>query len=154
MLDDLGTASREAISPLERLETALHPWVGFLIMPVFALANAGIPIRLSSLAETTGVAVALGLAAGKPLGIVLFSWIAVRLGWARLPESVSWAAVLGCGALGGIGFTMALFIASLALDGEHLHAAKSGILLGSAASAIMGFVVLARALPRGGEPTA
>jgi NhaA family Na+:H+ antiporter len=151
-LGGLEVASREAISPLERLEAALHPWVSFGIMPLFALANAGIPIRLGSLGDATAVAVAAGLAAGKPIGITLSSWIAVRLGLASLPERVSWPAVLGCGMLGGIGFTMALFIASLALTGEDLHAAKSGILLGSAASAILGFAVLVRVLPRGGDP--
>jgi NhaA family Na+:H+ antiporter len=149
VLDDLRTAAREAVSPLERLETALHPWVGFVIMPLFALANAGIPIRLASLAETTAVAVALGLAAGKPLGIFLSSWAVVRLGWARLPERVSWPAVVGCGVLGGIGFTMALFIASLALEGDDLQAAKSGILAGSLVSAVIGFALLGKVLPHG-----
>lgn len=77
---------RESISPLEYLENLLHPWVGFAIMPVFALANAGVPLSLAGFAEP----VALGLVLGKPLGILAVSWLAVRLGLARLPDGISW----------------------------------------------------------------
>jgi NhaA family Na+:H+ antiporter len=147
-LGDLIVASRESVSPLERLELALHPWVGFVIMPVFALANAGIAVSVSSLLDSTALAVAASLAIGKPLGIVVASWLVVQLGWSSLPDRVSWPAMVGTGALGGIGFTMSLFIASLGLEGELLLAAKGGILLGSAVSAVAGFAVLAGALPR------
>src|SRR5262249_54247497 len=137
----------ETVSPLEYLESTLHPWVGFVIMPVFALANAGVPLHIASFTEPVALAVAAGLVIGKPLGIVLFSWIAVRAGLAHLPSGVAWTALGGGGVLAGIGFTMALFVAGLALDGAALEAAKVGIIAGSAVSAAVGLAVLARALP-------
>ena len=121
--------SRETVSPLSYLENALHPWVSYLIMPVFALANAGVEFTLGDLASPVALAVALGLLIGKPVGIVLFSAIAVRAGIAALPSGVSWSILAGGAALAGIGFTMALFIAGLALEGELLSAAKVGMLL-------------------------
>jgi len=139
---DLSLAATESVSPLERLEHGLHPWVGFVIMPVFALANAAVPISADGLAHPVSLAVVVGLVLGKPLGIVLTSWLVVRLGWARLPAGTSWAAMLGAGSLAGIGFTMALFIASLSLEGDALTAAKSGILLGSAVSLILGMSLM------------
>jgi NhaA family Na+:H+ antiporter len=139
--------TRETVSPLEYLESMLHPWVGFVIMPIFALANAGVPLQVASFGDPIALAVAAGLVIGKPAGIVLFSWIAVRAGLARLPEGVGWAAVIGGGVLAGIGFTMALFVASLALDGTALEAAKVGILGGSAVAAAIGMAVLARVFP-------
>jgi Na+/H+ antiporter NhaA len=145
---DLSFASRESVSPLERLEEALHPWVGFVIMPVFALASAGVAVNVDSFLDSVSLSVALGLALGKPLGITLASWLVVRAGWARLPEGVSWTALIGASILGGIGFTMALFIASLGLDGDLLHAAKAGILAGSVASGVAGMAMLAVVLPR------
>src|SRR5262249_31535089 len=123
----LQWAARETISPLEYLEQTLHPWVGFAIMPIFALANAGVPIQLDALGAPVSVAVMLGLLIGKPVGIVLLSWIAVRAGLAKLPDGVGWKALVGAGCLAGIGFTMALFIASLALTGPLLYTAKIGI---------------------------
>ena len=132
----------ETISPLEYLESLLHPWVGFAIIPLFALANAAVPFQLSDLTDPVATAVAAGLVAGKPLGIVLFSGLAVRLGLARLPAGVGWRALLGSGFLAGIGFTMALFIAGLALEGNALDAAKVGILSGSALAAIIGMALL------------
>ncbi|HSB40323.1 MAG TPA: Na+/H+ antiporter NhaA [Methylomirabilota bacterium] len=146
--EDLAFAATESVSPLERLEHGLHPWVGFAIMPLFALANAGVAVSLGGLAHPIAAAVAVGLVAGKPLGIVGASWLVVRLGLAKLPEATSWTALVGAGCLGGIGFTMALFIASLSLTGAGLEAAKSGILAGSAASLVLGLGLLARALPR------
>ena len=104
-------AAREPISPLEYLESSLHPWVAFLIMPLFALANAGVPFQLSDLGDPVALAVGISLVVGKPLGIVAFSALAVRLGLASLPEGVGWGALAGGGFLAGIGFTMALFIA-------------------------------------------
>ena len=120
----LQRATRETISPLEYLENLLHPWVAFVIMPLFALANAGVPLTPSDFASPVAIAVAAGLVVGKPLGILLFSWIAVRTGLAVLPEGVSWGILLGGGLLAGIGFTMALFIAGLALEGPTLDAAS------------------------------
>jgi NhaA family Na+:H+ antiporter len=135
-------AAREMVSPLEYLEQTLHPWVGFVIMPVFALANAGVPIDLGALASPVSVAVLLGLLLGKPAGILLFSWLAVRAGLARLPEGVSWRVLAGGGCLAGIGFTMALFIADLALPGPLLDTAKIGVLAGSVLSAALGMALL------------
>lgn len=144
--------ARESVSPLDRLETALHPWVAFGIMPVFALANAGVRLEPAALAQPVSIATAAGLVLGKPLGIVLFSWLAVRLGLARLPDRVSWRVMIGAGCLAGIGFTMSLFIAGLALNGELLVAAKIGTLLGSTVSAILGSILLVLFL-RHGQPT-
>jgi NhaA family Na+:H+ antiporter len=140
--------ARETIPPVEFLEGLLHPWVGFLIMPLFALANAGVPFELSDLGDPVAHAVAAGLVIGKPLGIVGFSLIAIGIGLARLPEGVSWGVLLGGGFLAGIGFTMALFIAGLALDGEILDAAKVGVLGASAAAAFVGMSLLVWLLPK------
>jgi NhaA family Na+:H+ antiporter len=147
LLSQLETAAREAVSPLERLESALHPWVAFGIMPLFALANAGVPVRHEGFAHPVAWAVAASLVVGKPVGIVVFSWAAVRLGIARLPGGVNWIAMVGAGCLAGIGFTMSLFIASLALENELLDAAKVGTLAGSTLSAVLGFVLLTCSLP-------
>jgi NhaA family Na+:H+ antiporter len=138
----LTSTARETISPLDRLETALHPWVAFGIMPLFALANAGVRVELSAMAEPVALAVAAGLILGKPLGIVAFSWVAVKLGMARLPAGVNWKILFGAGCLAGIGFTMSLFIAGLALEAEMLTAGKIGTLLGSVISATLGLGLL------------
>jgi NhaA family Na+:H+ antiporter len=138
----------EAISPAEQLESTLHPWVAFLIMPIFALANAGVQFHLDALITRLELAVAVGLVLGKPLGIVLFSWASVRLRLTRLPEGVNWKVMLGAGCLGGIGFTMSLFIAGLAFKGPDLIGeAKVGILVGSALSALLGCGLLLIFLP-------
>ncbi|MFQ5697044.1 MAG: Na+/H+ antiporter NhaA [Myxococcota bacterium] len=147
----LARASRETVPPLERLERALHPWVAFGIMPLFALANAGVRIQPGDLGSPVEMAVMLGLLLGKPIGIVSFSWVFVRMGFAALPDRVDWPAMVGAGFLGGIGFTMALFIASLALGGELLESAKVGILSGSLLSAVVGSIVLLVVLRRKGE---
>jgi len=139
----------ESVSPLERLETALHPWVAFVIMPLFALGNAGVKIDLGVVTHPIAWSVAVGLVVGKPLGIVLFSWVAVQIGLAKLPTGVNWRAIAGAGFLAGIGFTMSLFIASLALDGDLLSAGKIGTLLGSAISASIGLGLLRLVLPTG-----
>lgn len=145
----LAFAARESVSPLERLETALHPWVGFVVMPLFALANAGVEVRLGALTDPIALAVACGLVIGKPVGIVGFSLLAVRFGLAQLPTGVNRTMLVGAGCLGGIGFTMSLFVAGLAFsDAARLDAAKVGILLGSGVSAVVGGVVLWRSLPR------
>jgi NhaA family Na+:H+ antiporter len=144
---DLTVTARETLSPLERLEAALHPWVAFVIMPIFALANAGVALQPAAATHGIAAAVAMGLVLGKPLGIVLFSWLAIRLGAAQLPAEVTWRSLLGAGCLGGIGFTMSLFIAGLALEGVLLDASKIGILAGSTTSAALGLVVLVAFLP-------
>ena len=145
-------AAREAISPLLRLEHALHPWVAFVIMPLFALANAGVALTPSSLGEPVAWAVASSLAFGKPLGILLCCVLAVRVGITRLPDGVSWGMVAGGACLAGIGFTMALFLNALAfpVDGFATQeaAGKIGTLMGSVVSAALGGVVLASALRR------
>jgi NhaA family Na+:H+ antiporter len=148
LLRQMEIATRKSISKVERFEISLHPWVGFAIMPVFALANAGVPFELSDFTEPVAIAVIAGLFIGKPAGILFFSWIAVRTGLARLPEGVNWGALTGGGFLAGIGFTMALFIASLALEGDVLDAAKVGILAASFLSAVAGVVLLLLFLPR------
>lgn len=142
-----------APSPLEKLTEALHPWVAFVVMPVFALANAGVVLEAGSfadpLASRVALAVGLGLLVGKPLGITLLSWLAVRSGVAALPGGVAWLGVLGAGCLGGIGFTMALFITALAFQDPALAAAsKLGVMLASVLASAAGLLVLARALPR------
>ena len=138
----LTATARETIAPLDRLETALHPWVAFVIMPLFALANAGVAVDVSALGHPVAAAVAAGLIVGKPVGILAFSWAAVRLGLAQLPRGVTWKLLLGGGMLAGIGFTMSMFIASLALEGRWLDAGKIGTLSGSAVSALLGSVTL------------
>ncbi len=144
----LTLTAREAVSPLERLELSLHPWVAFVIMPVFALANAGVELQPAAATQGVAFAVGMGLLLGKPLGIFIFSWLAVRLGAADLPEGITWRALLGAGCLGGIGFTMSLFVAGLALEGLLLDAAKIGTLAASGFSAMMGLAILAASLPR------
>jgi len=142
----LQRATRETVSPLEYLEATLHPWVGFVIMPVFALANAGVPLSVRALGSPIAVAIAVSLVVGKTVGIVGFSAVAVGAGVARLPERTGWSALTGGAMLAGIGFTMALFIAGLALEGAALEEAKVGILVGSAVAAVLGLIVLGRAL--------
>jgi len=140
-------AAREAVSPLVRLENGLHPWSAFVIMPVFALANAGVAFDGALATDTVALAVGVGLVVGKPVGIVLFSWVAVRAGLARLPDDVGWDVVAGGGLLAGIGFTMSLFIANLALAGETLDAAKVGILGASLLAGAAGMATLVARLP-------
>ena len=149
-----GGAFGASFSPIERLTRVLHPWSAFVVMPVFALANAGLVLEADALADPVAfrvtLAVALGLLVGKPLGITLLSWLAVRAGLAVLPDGVGWGSLLGVGMLGGIGFTMALFITSLAFPNEALAAAsKLGVIAASVTAAILGIACLARSLPRG-----
>lgn len=122
-------------------------------MPVFALANAGVPLELSGVTDPVAVAVALGLAVGKPVGIILFCWLAVRLGLTALPEGVSWLMLVGGACLAGIGFTMALFINGLAFPVSEFPdkeaAGKVGTLLGSLVSAVVGAAVILVAVRRG-----
>lgn len=155
----LAGLSREAVSPLARLQHAIHPWTSFAIVPLFALANAGVLIRARALEGSASarvfVGVILGLVVGKMIGITLGAWAATKLGLARLPNGVGWQEVAGVAALGGIGFTVSLFIGSLALSGgELLDAAKLGILAGSLASGVLGAVLLGSAHRAGRSPRA
>jgi NhaA family Na+:H+ antiporter len=139
----MNLTARETVSPLDRLETALHPWVAFVIMPLFALANAGVKVELSAMMDSVALSVTAGLILGKPLGIVVFSWVAVKVGLAKLPDGVTWNILFGASCLAGIGFTMSLFIAGLALDADLLAAGKIGTLAGSVLSAVFGMGLLA-----------
>jgi NhaA family Na+:H+ antiporter len=135
------TSSRQVLPPLHRMEHVIHPWAAFFIIPVFALANAGIPIHggvAENLFNSASLGIILGLFVGKPLGVILFCMLACKIGVATLPRGVSWRHILGAGALGGIGFTMAIFIANLAFAGADLEHAKLAILVASALSAIFG----------------
>ncbi|WP_431857072.1 Na+/H+ antiporter NhaA [Azospirillum sp.] len=135
-------------TPLHRLEHALHPWVAYLILPLFALANAGVPlagITAESLLEPVTLGVALGLFVGKQVGVMLAVWIAVRLRLAPLPAGATWTQLYGVAVLTGIGFTMSLFIGALAFGGaaDKDVAVRLGVLVGSLASALCGYAVLA-----------
>lgn len=139
----LRHAQRELLPPVMRVQMALHPWVAFLVMPLFALANAGVNLEGisleggSSLMVLTGVATALVL--GKPIGAFGCSWLMVRLGWGSLPPGMNWAWMGLIGCLAGIGFTMSIFIANLAFaDAELLAAAKLGVLLASVIAGCIG----------------
>jgi NhaA family Na+:H+ antiporter len=145
----LESAAEAVQSPLLRLEHALSPLVAFVILPLFALANAGVALEgaRAPWASSVGLGVLLGLLLGKPIGITLFSWIAVRVGWSALPRAVGWKALHGAAWLGGIGFTMALFIGGLAFEGTpRLDEAKLGILLASVAAGFIGWHLVLRAL--------
>lgn len=147
-------AARETLSPVERIELALHPWVGFVIMPLFAFGNAGLPLTLSYLGSPVTVAIFLGFVVGKPVGVMLFSWMAVQLGIAVRPADLGWKTLAGGSLLTGIGFTMALFIANLAFTQELIDSAKLGIFLASMASALLGIALLWYFSPRQGSAIA
>jgi Na+:H+ antiporter, NhaA family len=136
-----------------RLEHSLHPWVTFLILPLFALANAGVPLANLSLAVLTHpvtLGIAFGLLLGKFLGVFAFSWLAVRLRFGALPAGVNWSQVAGIAWLTGIGFTMSLFLGALALPADQLQGPiRLGVLLGSTLAAIAGTFWL-RAAGQGG----
>ncbi|MDP2520549.1 Na+/H+ antiporter NhaA [Shimia thalassica] len=141
-LRQAGRALTESLSPVEPLEMMLHPWVGFAIMPIFALANAGITIGGADFGQPVSVAIIVGLVLGKPIGVLGFSWLAVCSGLAVLAPGLSWPFIIAGSFLTGIGFTMSLFIAGLAFDWSVLNAAKLGILSGSALSAMLGGALL------------
>ncbi|MBN8993358.1 MAG: Na+/H+ antiporter NhaA [Rhizobiales bacterium] len=141
-LRELRVAHREILPPVSRVQMALHPWVAYVVMPIFALANAGVSLTgtdLSAAGHLVMLGTMVALVAGKPLGIVGATWVAVRLGWCRLAPGVSWGGVCLVGLLAGIGFTMSIFIAMLAFSDEGLlKAAKLGVLLGSLIAATLG----------------
>lgn len=142
--------STKEYSPLDYLVKKLHPWVSYGIMPIFALANAGINILGTDASELIHhpihQGVVMGLVFGKPAGIILFSAIAVAFGLAKLPPGLNWKHIIAIGLLAGIGFTMALFISGLALNPEQEIYSKTGIVLGSMISAILGSLFLAISL--------
>lgn len=174
----IGRTAERAQTPLQRLENSLHPWVAFGVMPIFALANAGVELPRSFgeagrlLADPVALGVCAGLVIGKPLGIVAATWLAVRTRLARLPRGLTWTRIAGLGCLGGIGFTMSLFVTSLAFGAGHgsgqglghlgaahagtqaytahggrpaeASAAKLGVLTGSVISGVLGYVILRR----------
>lgn len=142
----LKTKDPEASSPLHRAEHGLHIWVAFLILPLFAFANAGVSlagITVSDILAPLPLGIALGLFLGKQIGVFCFSWAAVKLGLAKLPTGANWCQLYGVACLTGIGFTMSLFIGTLAFDGdETLNAVRLGVLMGSLASGVLGYVML------------
>lgn len=143
-LHQAGVATREALSPIERLEMALHPWVAFAILPLFAFANAGVPIAGAKFDPALTTAILVAFVAGKPVGVVLFSFLAVKSRLAIRPNELSWGLLAAGGLLTGIGFTMALFISDLAFGDELLNSVKLGVLCASAISAVLGLLLLAR----------
>lgn len=148
----IEAACEEVQMPLQRMEHSLHGWVNLMIMPIFALANAGVSFagfEAKALAEPITLGVLVGLVVGKPVGIVAASWIAVKAGVAQLPQGISWLQIVGAGILGGIGFTMALFIANLAFGTNgDLEKAKVGILIASALAGFVGVWLLGRGRQR------
>ncbi len=147
----LAEVSREAVAPLTRAEHHLQKWVSFGIIPIFALANAGVRFEGSitdALFSPVALGVAGGLVVGKLFGVSLFTWMTVRLGWGILPKGTTWHHVVGLAAVAGIGFTVALFIAALAFDDPVLlDDAKVGIFAGSIVAGIIGAAILLRAKP-------
>lgn len=149
-LEDLARVkyiANSAISPAQRLEHVLNPFVTFVVMPVFALANAGVEIvdmaEMNILGNAQGQGIFLGLVLGKPLGIFLFCWAAIKLRVAVMPQGGTWGSLLGVACLGGIGFTMSIFIANLAFGGTgYVDPAKIAILVASVSAAILGALVL------------
>lgn len=151
--DHMKTAVQHVETPLQQLEQALHPWVTVVVMPVFALANAGITVDSDiggMLINPVALGIILGLLVGKPIGIVFSSWLAIRGGLATLPSGVSWPHVWAIGILAGIGFTMSLFITGLAFaQSPALPSAKAGILIASTLAGVVGWLLLKRIAPNG-----
>jgi NhaA family Na+:H+ antiporter len=144
----LESAAERVGTPLARLEHDLSPFVAYFVMPVFALANAGVALNagvVSSLVHPLALGIIVGLVIGKQVGVTLFSWLAVRLGFASLPGGATWNQLYGVACLCGIGFTMSLFIANLAFsDPTMLEIAKTGVLAASVISGLWGYALLRR----------
>ncbi len=151
-IQNIETLCEEAQAPLQRLEHGLHPWVTYGIMPIFALANAGISFSHINLSQTWGhpiiLGILLGLLVGKPVGIALFSWLSVRLKLAAWPGELDWRRLCGLACLGGIGFTMSLFIADLAFTGILADTAKIAIMIASLLSGLAGWLILHATSPK------
>ena len=144
-------------SPLQRLEQTLHPWVTFLVVPLFAFANAGVDLRASGTAALThpvSLGILAGLFVGKQVGVVLLSYVAVKSRIADLPKGSTWGQVYGVGILMGIGFTMSLFVANLSfIRPELLDIAKVGILVASVISGVVGYIILRLTCPANARAT-
>ena len=144
--EKLEKVSNNVEHSLQRLEHSIHPWVAFGIMPLFALANAGVVIDagfIQNVFEPVAFGIILGLVVGKPLGIFLFTWLSIRLGIGRMPEDIGWFHILGVSLLAGVGFTMSLFIADLAfVSVEYSSQAKIAILMGSLIAGLSGYFLL------------
>lgn len=144
----LRASGKPNVSPVRDLEHALHPWVAYLVLPLFAFANAGIAfdqLSWSHLWHPLPLGIAAGLFLGKQLGIFVSTWSIVKLGWARLPDRVTWTGVYGMALVAGVGFTMSLFIGSLAFgEGnlDHKAMVRAGVLLGSLISGVLGYGML------------
>lgn len=139
----LAMASYETLSMLERLELIFHPWNLFYVLPLFALLNAGVVLDANLVAAPVSMAVILGLFLGKPIGIFLFSYVAVKLKFGKLSPSINWPAIAAVGFLGGIGFTMSIFVSNLAFGSAlYLQEAKIGIFTASTISALVGLGLL------------
>ncbi len=160
-LKEVESASDKVISPLQDLEDSLHPIVNFFIVPLFAFANAGIFLLdtdPASVFEGISLAVIAGLVLGKFIGIFTFSWLTVKLGLAPMPAHSNWKMLASISMLGGIGFTVSLFIATLTFGGGGAHAlelldhAKLGIVVGSLLAGIIGFAALHCTLPHTASP--
>jgi len=142
----LGLAQRDLLPPVVRVQQLLHPWVAYGIMPLFALANAGVALggidHANNQTLTVMLGITLALVVGKPIGILLVSWVCVCLNWCRLPDGMNWPWLWLIGCLAGIGFTMSIFIANLAFnDVVLLNAAKLGVLLASLVAGVMGLLI-------------
>ncbi len=157
LLKEIESASDKVISPLQDMEDSLHSLVNWFIVPLFAFANAGIylgDLHLSSVVGGVSLAIMAGLVIGKFLGILSFTWLAVKLGWAPMPSESNWKMLASVAMLGGIGFTVSLFIANLSFGtgdpmlSELLNEAKLGILVGSLIAGILGWAVLHLTLPK------
>jgi NhaA family Na+:H+ antiporter len=153
----LAENATESIAPLNRLENRLLPWSSYLIVPLFALANAGVDLGdadlLDVLLDRVALGVAVGLLVGKTIGISAFTWLAVRLGWGKLPRNTNWGHIIGLATLAGIGFTVSLFITNLAFTDQRVaDIAKVGIFVGSLLSGAIGSVLLLRAKPAAEDP--
>lgn len=140
-------------SLLKSLERDLHSTVAFVILPVFAIANAGVPLAgftFEALFSSVPLGIMLGLVVGKFIGVFSLAWMGIKLGWTKMPEGMTWASLAGVSVLCGVGFTMSLFIGSLAFEGGGLPFAGSerlGVLMGSGVAAVIGFLILHRVLP-------
>lgn len=151
-LKEVESASDRVISPLQSLEDNLHGAVNYIILPLFAFVNAGVVFSGSGeLIGSVSIAVAMGLLIGKFIGIYSFTWVAVKSGLAPMPEGMNWKNISGVALLGGIGFTVSLFIANLSFGNTHpvlLNQAKFGVLCGTLIAGILGYVVLTLVLPK------
>jgi NhaA family Na+:H+ antiporter len=144
-IDSLEDWTEKVQSPLQHLEHKLHNWVAYLIMPLFALSNAGVAFQGGGgLDSMLGGIIAISLIIGKLIGVTLFAWMAVKFGFAELPEEVNFKQVIGVSLLAGVGFTMSIFVANLAFFGNDflLDSAKAGILIGSLGAGVSGYLVL------------